>query len=45
MVWSRLKLMLSKVIIRMIKIFALGEKYEIDGRVRLKPDKNPEILI
>lgn len=30
--------MLSKVIIRMTKIFALGEEQEIGGRVKSKPD-------
>ena len=44
MVWSRLKLMLSKVKIGMTKIFALGEEHEIGGRVRLKPDKIEKIL-
>ena len=34
MVWFQLKLMLSKVKKGMIKIFALGEEYEIGGRVR-----------
>ena len=44
MVWSRLKLMLSKLKIGLTKIFALGEEYEIGGRVRLKPDKIKKIL-
>ncbi len=45
MVWSRLKLMLSKVKIGMTKIFALGEEHEIGRRVRLKPNKIEKILI
>lgn len=44
MVWSRLKLILSKVKIRMTKIFALGEEYEIGGRVKLKSDKIEKIF-
>lgn len=45
MVWFRLKLALLKLKIDMIKIFALGEKYEIGRRVRLKSDKIEKILI
>ena len=44
MILSRLKLILSKVKIGMTKIFALGEKHEIGGRVRLKPDKIKKIF-
>ena len=44
MVWSRLKLMLSKVKIEMTKIFTLREEHKIDGRVGLKPDKIEKIL-
>ena len=36
--------MLSKVKIEMIKIFVLGEKHEIGGRVKLKSDKIEKIL-
>lgn len=44
MVWSRLKLMLSKLKIGMMKIFALREEYKIGIRVRLKLDKIKKIL-
>ena len=44
MVWSRLKLILSKLKIGMTKIFALGEEYEIGEKIRLKPDKIEKIL-
>ncbi len=44
MVWFRLKLILSKLKIRMAKIFALMEEHEIGGRVRLKPDKIEKIF-
>ena len=43
-VWSKLKLILSKLKIGMIKIFALEEEHKIGGRVRLKPDKIEKIL-
>ena len=45
MVWSRLKLMLSKLKIGMTMIFALEEEHKIDKRVRLKPDKIKKILM
>ena len=44
MVWSKLKLMLSKLKIGMTKIFALREEHEIDRRVRLKLNKIKKIL-
>ena len=44
MVWSRLKLMLSKLKIGMTKIFALGEEHKIGGKIRLKLDKIENIL-
>ena len=44
MVWSKLKLMFSKLKIEMTKIFALGKEYEIGGRVKLKPDKIRKIF-
>lgn len=37
--------MLSKIIIRMTKIFAFGKEYKIEEKVMLKPDKIKKILI
>ncbi len=44
MVWSRFKLILSKLKMEMTKILALGKEHEIGGRVRLKPDKIEKIF-
>ena len=43
-VWSKLKLILSKLKIEMTKIFTLEEEHKIGGRIRLKPDKIEKIL-
>lgn len=43
-VWTRFKLMISKIKIGMTIIFSLREEYEIDKRVRLKSDKIEKIL-
>lgn len=40
MIWSWLKLILSKVKIGMIEIYTLVQKHEIKGKVSLKSDKN-----
>lgn len=44
MIWSWLKLILSKVKIKMTKIFVLGEKYKIGGKIILKLDKIKKIF-
>ena len=44
MVWFWLKLILSKDKIGITKIFALGKKYKIGDKVRLKPDKIEKIF-
>lgn len=44
MIWSKLKLILSKLKIEITKTFALGKKHKIDGKVKLKPDKIEKIL-
>lgn len=44
MVYSRLKLILSKFKIFITKIYAFGKKHEIGRKVRMKPDKIVKIL-
>ena len=44
MVWSKLKLILSKLKIRMTKIFTLRKEHEIGGRRRMKPDKIEKVF-
>ncbi len=44
MVWSWLKLILSKVKIGMTKIFALRKEHEIGRKIRLKLDKIEKIF-
>lgn len=43
-VWSKLRFGLSKLKLGITKIFILGEKYEIGGKVRLMPDEIGKIL-
>lgn len=45
MVLFKLKLEFSKLKIRMIKIFVLEKKHEIDRKVRLKLDKIEKTFI
>lgn len=44
MVWSKLKLVFSKLKIGITKIFILGEEYKIGTKIILKSDKIKKIL-